>query len=78
MQRRFCFTDDRSLTNTYGNFRKWLDEVFCEGVPTDQEWIKLLEEDAEFDFSNITMHMTRSNQSNDLSEGDSYDPTSLF
>ena len=36
--------------NTHAKFRKWQDATYTNGVPTEEEWQSLLEEDQEANY----------------------------
>lgn len=48
LQRKFARGDGDVACDTFKKFRKWLDETYTLGSPTNEEWETIMQEDQQF------------------------------
>lgn len=44
-QRKFARVNDGAANDTFRKFRKWIDEMYTSGAPSNDEWEVILQED---------------------------------
>ena len=50
-QRKFARESQDARNDTFKKFRDWLDSSFAGGIPTEDEWRAIMEEDGAFNYA---------------------------
>lgn len=50
-QRKFARESQEPKNDTFKNFREWLDDTYVTGIPNEEEWQQIMEEDEAYNYT---------------------------
>ena len=50
-QRKFARESQEPKNDTFKKFREWLDQTFVTGIPSEEEWQRIMEDDDAYNYA---------------------------